>query len=127
VAVIGARFIGETVAGARMRPVSDGAGGGASARMRPVSLGAGGAGAPLRWLATAAAAPVALAFERFPDLEDKVAAETTPLDHVGDDERWWVWVCPTGDFSGRLHVAGYARESHALYTVCPEGGHTFLR
>jgi len=73
------------------------------------------------------AAAIADAFDRFPELEDKVAAESTPLDHVDSDERWWVWVCPTGDFSGRLHVAGYARESHAMYTVCDEGGHTFLR
>ena len=73
------------------------------------------------------AAAVATAFDRFPDLEDKVAAESTPLGDVHPDDRWWVWVCPTGDFSGRLHVAGYAHDAHALYTVCPEGGHTFLR
>jgi hypothetical protein len=76
---------------------------------------------------TQRAAAVAQAFDRFPDLEDKVAADTTPLGNVDPDERWWVWVCPTGDLSGRLHVAGYARDSHALYTVCAEGGHTFLR
>lgn len=74
------------------------------------------------------AAAVARAFERFPELEEKVAAEATPLEAVTDDQvRWWVWVCPTGDFSGRLHVAGYAREAHAMYTVCPEDGKTFLR
>lgn len=73
------------------------------------------------------AAAVAQAFERFPDLQDKVAAEATPLGHVDPDERWWVWVCPAGDLSGRLHVAGYARDAHALYTVCREEGHTFLR
>jgi hypothetical protein len=76
---------------------------------------------------TERSAAVTQAFDRFPDLEDKVAAESTPLGHVDPDERWWVWVCPTGDFSGRLHVAGYAHDNHALYTVCPEGGHTFLR
>ena len=73
------------------------------------------------------AAAVAQAFERFPELEEKVAAESTPLGQVDPDERWWVWVCPIGDFSGRLHVAGYAREAHATYTVCPECGATFLR
>ena len=41
--------------------------------------------------------------------------------------RWWIWVCPTGDFKGRLHVAGYAIERHALYTVCDTHGDTFLR
>lgn len=72
-------------------------------------------------------AAVAQAFERFPDLEERVAAESTPLGAVDPDERWWVWVCPTGDLSGRLHVAGYARDAHAMYTVCPEDGRTFLR
>ena len=73
------------------------------------------------------AAAVARAFERFPELEEKVATESTPLGPVDADERWWVWVCPTGDFSGRLHVAGFAREAQAMYTVCPEDGRTFLR
>jgi hypothetical protein len=73
------------------------------------------------------AAAVATAFEHFPDLEDTVAAESTPLGEVDPDERWWVWVCPTGDFSGRLHVAGHARDAHAMYTVCPDDGKTFLR
>ena len=73
------------------------------------------------------AAAVSEAFERFPDLEEKVASESTPLGAVDPDEQWWVWVCPTGDFSGRLHVAGYGQDAHALYTVCPECGRTFLR
>jgi hypothetical protein len=73
------------------------------------------------------AAAVAQATERYPDLADKIAAESTPLGEVDPDERWWVWVCPTGDFSGRLHVAGYAKDAHAMYTVCPEDGNTFLR
>lgn len=73
------------------------------------------------------ATAVAQAFERFPDLQAKVATESTPLGEVDPDEHWWVWVCPAGDFSGRLHVAGYARDSHAMYTVCPEDGATYLR
>jgi hypothetical protein len=73
------------------------------------------------------AAAVAAAIERFSELAEKIAAESTPLGDVDPDERWWVWVCPTGDFSGRLHVAGYAKDVHAMYTVCPEDGKTFLR
>ena len=73
------------------------------------------------------AAGVALAFERFPGLKEKVAAEATPLGEVDPDERWWVWVCPSGDFSGRLHVAGYAKDAHAMYTVCPDDGKIYLR
>ena len=38
-----------------------------------------------------------------------------------------MWVCPVGDLSGRLHVAGYALERHGLYTVCDTCGQTFLR
>jgi hypothetical protein len=73
------------------------------------------------------AAAVAQALERFPELAEKIAAESTPLGDVDRDEHWWVWVCPTGDFSGRLHVAGYAKDAHAMYTVCPDDGTTFLR
>lgn len=78
------------------------------------------------------AAAVAKALEAFEGLRDKVAAETSPLppaqdaDH-GAPARWWIWVCPKGDFAGRLHVAGYARDRHALYTVCDTHGDTYLR
>ena len=73
------------------------------------------------------AAAVEKALARFEGLRDKVAAETTPLGEVEPDQRWWVWVCPEGDYSGRLHVAGYALERHAVYTVCDTCGKTFLR
>jgi hypothetical protein len=79
------------------------------------------------------AAAVAAAIERFPELADKIAAEADPLPEPGPAEpgqphRWWVFVCPRDEgFAGRLHVAGYARERHALFTVCDAGGHTFLR
>ena len=51
--------------------------------------------------------------------------KTTPPDH---NERWWVWKCPTKGCDGLLHVAGYARDLHALYVTC-DGvcGKTFLR
>jgi len=78
------------------------------------------------------AAAVAAAVGAFDGLGDKLAAETTPLGDVapadnGAPPRWWVWVCPKGDLSGRLHVAGYARDRHALYTVCDTHGDTYLR
>jgi hypothetical protein len=59
------------------------------------------------------------------DLAAKLAEEATPLDQ---NERWWVWKCPTKGCSGLLHVAGYAAEKHALVVVCDgECGKTFLR
>lgn len=48
-------------------------------------------------------------------LSDKLAAETTPLD---GRERWWTWKCPTAGCPGILHVAGYARDLHAVYVIC---------
>jgi hypothetical protein len=78
------------------------------------------------------AAAVAGALGRFDGLYDKVAAESLPLGEVGPADngappRWWVWVCPRDDLSGRLHVVGYARDRHALYTVCDTCGTTYLR
>ena len=59
------------------------------------------------------------------DLADKLKAETSPLD---EHDRWWVFKCPTKGCAGLLHVAGYAAEKHALYTVCDGScGKTFLR
>ena len=80
----------------------------------------------------ARAAAVEHAFEAFEGLRDKVAVEASPLGDVGPADngapaQWWVWVCPKGDFAGRLHVAGYARERHALYAVCDTHGDTYLR
>ena len=58
-------------------------------------------------------------------LADKLAAETTPPD---ENDRWWVWKCPTKGCPGLLHVAGYAHDLHALYVVCDGTcGKTFLR
>ena len=48
-------------------------------------------------------------------LSDKIRAEATPLD---ENERWWVWKCPTPFCPGLLHVAGYAAEKRALFVVC---------
>jgi hypothetical protein len=60
-----------------------------------------------------------------PELGAKLALETTPLDN---NERWWVWKCPTPGCPGLLHVAGYAAEKHAVYVVCDGTcGKTFLR
>jgi hypothetical protein len=58
-------------------------------------------------------------------LADTLAAESTPLD---ENERWWVWKCPTTGCPGLLHAAGYAIEKHAVYVVCDGTcGKTFLR
>ena len=71
------------------------------------------------------AAAIEAAFARFDGLRDKVTAETTPLE--SDADAWWIYVCPKHDYTGRLHAAGYARERHAVYTVCDTCGSTFLR
>ncbi len=57
-------------------------------------------------------------------LADKVKSETIALN---DDPRWWVWKCITPACPGLLHAAGYARDSHAVYTVCDTCGTTYLR
>lgn len=68
---------------------------------------------------------------RFDGLAQKIADESEPIpqdvpDEPGRPNRSWVFVCPR-HVTGRLHVAGYARERHALYVVCDEGGETYLR
>jgi hypothetical protein len=78
------------------------------------------------------AAAVSQATEAFPGLADRIAVETSPLGDVGPADhgapaRWWTWVCPKDDASGRLHVAGYARDRHGLFTVCDTCGTTYLR
>jgi hypothetical protein len=58
-------------------------------------------------------------------LAKKLETETTPVD---DNERWWVWKCPTTGCPGLLHVAGYSAERHALFVACDGTcGKTFLR
>jgi len=58
-------------------------------------------------------------------LSDTIAAETTPLD---ENDRWWVWKCPTPGCPGLLHAAGYALEKHATFVVCDGTcAKTFLR
>lgn len=76
---------------------------------------------------TARAAAIAAAVGQFAGLGDRIAAESTPVGPVQPEELWWIWVCPVADFTGRLHVAGYALERHALYTACDTCGQTFLR
>ena len=78
------------------------------------------------------AAAVVRAVEQFEGLGDKIKSEADPLPDPGPDEPGrphlsWVFVCPRDDFSGRLHVAGYARERKALFTVCDTCGETYLR
>ena len=71
------------------------------------------------------AATVATLVQGREGLADKLEAETTPLDQ---NDRWWVWKCPTPGCPGLLHAAGYAFEKHAVYTVCDGTcAKTFLR
>jgi hypothetical protein len=77
---------------------------------------------------------VAAALGRFDGLADRVRAESTPLGDVGPADhgappRSWIWVCPNpkDELRGRLHVVGYARDKHALYTVCDTCGNSYLR
>lgn len=78
------------------------------------------------------ASAVAATVAKFPEAGTKIAAETDPIEDVGPADhgapaRWWVWVCPKDDFTGRLHVAGYGKEKHALFAVCDKHGDTYLR
>jgi hypothetical protein len=76
-------------------------------------------------------AAVLKATQQFDVLAERISKESDPLPDPGPDEPGqphlsWVWVCPT-HINGRLHVAGYAKERHAMYVVCDEGGETYLR
>jgi hypothetical protein len=57
-------------------------------------------------------------------LADKLKAESIRLP---DEDRWWVWKCPTRDCPGLLHTAGFAVNSHAVYTLCDTCASTYLR
>ncbi len=60
-----------------------------------------------------------------PDLSTTLAAESSPVDQ---QDRWWVWKCPTKGCPGLLHAAGYAFEKHAVFVVCDGTcAKTFLR
>ena len=76
-------------------------------------------------------AAIATATGKFEGLGDTIKAESQALTYdapaePGQPHRSWVFVCPK-HVSGRLHVAGYAREKHALFVVCDEGGETYFR
>ncbi len=71
------------------------------------------------------AARVAALIESRQSLAATLGSETTPLDA---NDRWWVWKCPSAGCAGLLHVAGYARDLHALFVVCDGTcAKTFLR
>ena len=58
-------------------------------------------------------------------LAGRLATEATPLD---ENDRWWVWKCPTTGCPGLLHAAGYAMDRHAVFVVCDGScAKTFLR
>ena len=76
-------------------------------------------------------AAIEAATAKFDGLARKIADESEALPDSGPDEpgrpnRNWVFICPS-HVPAQLHVAGYARERHALYVVCEEGGETYLR
>lgn len=68
------------------------------------------------------AAAVAATVASHDGLEATLAADATPLDA---NDRWWTY--HHGGCGGILHVAGYAREKHALVVVCDRCGKTALR
>jgi hypothetical protein len=71
------------------------------------------------------AARIAALVEGREGLADKLKTDTTPLD---ENDRWWVYKCPTKGCAGLLHAAGYAAEKHAVYVVCDGTcARTFLR
>ncbi len=71
------------------------------------------------------AAAVAAVIAAHPELAGTIATEATPLD---ENERWWVWKCPTKGCRGLLHAAGYSLEKHAVFVVCDGTcAKTFLR
>jgi hypothetical protein len=75
--------------------------------------------------ATDRAATVARLVAERDGLAATLAAESSPLD---ENERWWVWKCPTKGCPGFLHAAGYALDKHAVFVVCDGPcGKTFLR
>jgi hypothetical protein len=55
-------------------------------------------------------------------LAPSLAAEATP---VGAGDRWWTY--HHGGCGGTLHVAGYARDRHAVVVACDRCGRTALR
>lgn len=75
--------------------------------------------------ATERSAAIGRLVEAREGLADTIAAESTGVD---EHDRWWVWKCPTTGCPGLLHVAGYARDVHALFVVCDGTcAKTFLR
>ena len=57
-------------------------------------------------------------------LAARIQSEALPLPA---EQRWWVWKCPTANCPGLLHTAGFARNSHSVYTACDTCGRTYLR
>jgi hypothetical protein len=68
------------------------------------------------------AAAVAAAVAAHEGLDATLAGESLPLD-AGD--RWWTY--HHAGCGGTLHVAGYARDRHAVVTVCDRCAKTALR
>ena len=68
------------------------------------------------------AAAVAATLAVHESADATLAAESIPLD-AGD--RWWTY--HHAGCGGLLHAAGYARDRHAVVTLCDRCGRTALR
>ena len=68
------------------------------------------------------AAAVAAAIAAHEGLDATLAGEASPPE---PGERWWTYL--HGGCGGILHVAGFARDRHAVVTVCDRCGKTALR
>jgi hypothetical protein len=68
------------------------------------------------------AAAVAAAVAAHEGLDATLAGEASPLEPA---ERSWTYL--HGGCGGILHVAGFARDRHAVVTVCDRCGKTALR
>jgi hypothetical protein len=70
-------------------------------------------------------APIQTKTYREATAEATALGESTPGEN-GAPVKCWRWVCPKC-VEGRLHIAGYNRDRHGLYTVCDRCESTFVR
>ncbi len=78
------------------------------------------------------AAAVAATVAAHAGLDATIASESSPLESStldsssrGSGDHWWTY--RHGGCGGTLHVAGYARDRHAVYVVCDRCGQSALR
>ncbi len=73
------------------------------------------------------AAAVAATVAGHAGLDVTIAGESSPLGSSPLDPGERRWTYHHGGCGGTLHVAGYARDQHAVYVVCDRCGKTALR